>query len=416
MTAENSPELAIATTNVASAEINATSHLDLARSMLTRQQRRVAALHELHSQGVASNREIESAVGRLSKIQDQLDAYHKNQKILRQAVTFKSADKLPPAEYRPVNSWPSVVLLDDEFMLHLIDLRRKFHDEQANQRIAEDRLALLNDVLPRLQEAVLPTDKVKSQFQSTLQEGQLNEIKSYESEIEIVAAAAVSAVEKQRLLMLEESRFALQAVAQYEASCKSSAVGNSSSAAVIGLMSGMTSPAAILVGNTSMGAAPRFSYLESGTAFDLNRETSLLFSCQNLDYIGSLYATDSLSRFKLRPAYNLMLAGDSLQTDSKASGLSLEPDWMNYFRQNYERNAYSTLPYGARSYTSYYPNVNYGFSDSRPFGTYSAYPHGILRADLRSRITPGQVPWYFPGSPSNIRRNQLPYNERGRNR
>ena len=39
-----------------------------------------------------------------------------------------------------------------------------------------------------------------------------------------------------------------------------------------------------------------------------------------------------------------------------------------------------------------------------PSTTQSIYPYGILRADLRHKLPLGYVPWYLPGSPTNLQR------------
>lgn len=401
VTAADNLELAAATANVASAESAATGQIELAKSMLKREQQRLETLRERQLRGAASPQYIEMETSRVAAIQSRLDAYIDNRDIFRQAATAHPSTEPAPTVYQPVYSWPSVVLRDSEYMLHLIDLRQKYHEVQATRKIAEVRLSLLTQVLPRLKRAALSQESIKNQFQSTLRLGQLNEITSYESEIEVIEAAEVSAEETQQILVREEARFIVQATTQYEAARDSLAAAEEGSAAAVGMLGLITSPVGMLLGTELKAVAPRYSYFESGVRFDWKSSQSLVVSFQGVDFVASPLTAESLDRIRLQPARDRVLAQDSMRSDLTPSGMAWEPDWMNSFRHNYAWNTNSESRNGKRAVIRDYPSPNYGLGNNRSFETPSAYPYGILRTELRSRITPGQTPWYLPGSPSN---------------
>jgi hypothetical protein len=104
------------------------------------------------------------------------------------------------------------------------------------------------------------------------------------------------------------------------------------------------------------------------------------------------------------------LVGDSRRCFSSTRDLQLEPDWMNYLRCNVTKDNDSILLNPFPSFDAARVSGNdigrYGY---RSYGIYPAYPYGILRSELRSRAPVGQLPWYLPGSPGNLRLNDIRY-------
>ena len=68
-------------------------------------------------------------------------------------------------------------------------------------------------------------------------------------------------------------------------------------------------------------------------------------------------------------------------------------------------------PIGSTRYSSSRKSSRaYSPRNSKPLPTFGrAYYNGILRSEFRSSITPGQPPWYFPGSPANLRYNTFQF-------
>jgi hypothetical protein len=408
VTAEQSHELKIATLMVANAEAAASGHINSAQIMLAREQRRADAFRDLQSQGHASIKEVNIVTDRVTKIKSQLEAYTKNRKTLGASLAGVSdADELTAvARYESVSSWPAVVVGDPEFAFHLIDLRREFYNEKSLAEMYRLKSAFLEEVLVRLKDAATITD-ANGKPDSYLKKGQRNEIETYESDIEFSQANRLASIEKQQILVREETRFRHQALAQHDAARNKIVSTNKLEFSPFGMATLLNPTGAIAFSGTSKSPT-HFSYLESGNLNSWGR-TSLLYSQFNLNYVGSPSSLNSDNRFGLLPVHSSLLTSDSRRSYSSARGLQVEPDWMNYFRPNLARNSASPYQFPElwtnpnRQFRSHSGSGCFGYQ----YGRYNYQYRYPTKAYLREFCRPGQVPWYIPGAPSSFRSNRL---------
>ncbi len=412
VSANDCVELRRATSKVAKAEATAMGQIECAKIMLARQQQRVDAIARLHSEGYASANELQSVSEQVSRIQLDLNMLIEMQNTLANAsAKFDDPDDSPSeVAYPSVSAWPIIVSHDREFALHLIDLRRESYLESSLAQIARLKSGMLQDVALRLKLAA-KRGTPDSDFGSVLNEGQRNEIQAYETEIELADASAVAADEKRRTYIHEECRFIQQAIAQYDAARNQMVSSNTSFFSALGFLNWFHPTGAVFSSGASHWV-PRYSYLESDRFNALDQDSCLLYWQSSVNFIGSPYLPDSVNRVHLQPMQSMWLSSQSGRCYSSASGLQVDPDWMKYLRCNVERNDDSVVPYPLPSIVDDLKNGNhYGRYGYRSYGIYSAYPNGILRSELRSRAPVGQLPWYLPGSPSNLRPNDFRFRD-----
>ncbi len=408
VSANDRVELKLATARVAKAEAASVAKIDCAKILLARQQRRLDALTRLHTEGYATANELQSVSEQVSRIQLDLSRLMEMQHTLANASSeYDDADDSPSdVTCTSVSAWPEFVLCDREFAWHLIDLRREFYNELSLAQIARLRSGMLQDVALRLKSAA-EHGTPDSDLGSVLNEGQRNEILAYETEIELAVASAVAADEKRRILIHEEDRFIQQVIAQHDVARNQMVSPNTLFFGALGFPNWFHPTGAIFSSGTS-DLVPRYNYLESARINVLGQASSLVYSQSNRGFIGSNCLLDSGDRFKLQPMQSMWLSSESGRCYSSARGLQVEPEWMKYLRCNVDRNDDSVVPYPLPSVVDDLKRGNqYGRYGYRSYGIYSAYPNGILRGELRSLAPVGQLPWYLPGSPSNLRSDDL---------
>ena len=409
VTAEQSPELKIATLRVASAETAASGHIRAAQIMLAREQRRAVAFRDLHSRGHATNKEVKIFTDRVAKIETQLEAFLNNRKTL--VASFSNvggeSELKDRDSYESVSSWPAVVLRDREFASHLIDLRHKYYNEKSLAEMYKLKSEFLEEVLVRLEDAATKTDP-DGNPDSYLKKGQRNEIETYESDIEFANANCMASMEKQEILIREEKRFTQQAIAQYDTARNQIASTSRHLFSPFGMASLFHPIGSIMLAKPSK-ASSRCSYFESSNAHKCCRTSSLLFSQSNLNYFGAPPSLNSDNRFGLIPV-NSALSTNTLRSPySVARGPQLELDRTNYFSHNLARHSVSPYQFPElwrnpnQRCRSPYGSGCFGYQ----YGRYDLQYRYPTAAYLREFCRPGQVPWYVPGAPSSFRSKRL---------
>jgi len=414
VTSDQNDALKLATITVKQAEAATSGHIKSAQIMLVREQRRADAVRRLHSQGHASAKELAIVNERLAEIKSQLDGFTRNREALKNSIrTTKNQNELVAASYESVNQWPVIVFNDQEFVLHLVELRQEFFNEIAISETARLKAEFLQQVLDRLKVAPKKSNP-ESQIGLVLNEGQRNEIESYEIDIQFANASLAATLERQQILVHEESRFLQQIIALNDAARHEIATSEKPSIEALSLL-GRIRPTAVMASNGNPKPLTRFSYLELDDLGAVGRSSNLSLAQSNLRFVGSPYSFRSLDLFNLRPVRSSLLLSDSRRANAGWEDLRVEPHWMKYFHRNLRQNSYTVLRMSSPPYADAWPQkVFYGQYGYRAFGGTYGYPNGILRADWRSNTTPGQVPWYAPGSPANIRANQLYYRRDGK--
>ena len=420
VTAQADRELRSAAKLVATAEAAARGHIKSTKIMLAREQRRADAIADWQARGHASEKELQIVNERLAELNSQLEDDLEIQSTLEASLSgFGNTAGQPASKtYEPVHNWPQEIFADQQFVLHLVDLRRNYYREQALAELNRLKSEMLSEVLSRLQVAA-DQSPANGQLDSALTTGQQNEIKSYEADIEFAKANQLASIEKQQILVLEEKRFSHQTIAMHE-SARNMMVRSPRQEFGLLAWSRLLHPAGTIASKGATRKLTHCNYLESSDLYRTAAKSTLLFSQADLQFLGGPFSS-SVCQYSLLPVDTSLMTSYAGRRLSSPRRLEIEPQWMSYFRNSQPRNVVSTYdfpqlwrnPYQHRvgqPFGNYwaYPN---GIQRSEPFGNYWAYPNGILRSDLRSRITPGQVPWYLPGSPGNIRADQLKYGQ-----
>ena len=135
-----------------------------------------------------------------------------------------------------------------------------------------------------------------------------------------------------------------------------------------------------------------FSYIESNIVEALGIETDLLLN-QNRYPLGSF-----IDGNVLRPFLSNSFSSSSYRSKSSLR-LRVGPNFTGTLHKDVFRSALG-------DYQNLFGRSNFGPSLYRG-SFHRAYPFGILRSDLRRFSTPGQAPWLFPGSSTNLRSSQI---------
>lgn len=407
VTATQNDALRVATLTVKKAEAAASGHIQSAQIRLVREKRRADAIRRLHSQGHASNKELAIVEKRLAKINSQLNTFARNRETLNTALrtTDDSIEQTITFSSDSVEHWPAIVFSDREFAMHLVGLRREVFEEKTNRETARLKVAFFQQVLERLK-AVATNSNSDTEFGSNLNQGRLNEIESYEIDIEFGKASLAATIEKQTILACEENRFIQQIVALNDAAGDEIVSSETPSWEVLGMMSRFL-PATVMAYNGNPGPRTRFSYLESGDLIAAGRSTNLSFAQSNLRFVDSPYSCKSLQFFNPTPVRSPLFFCDSRRPQISS------PKYPRFERErikSFSDNSFETLRLSGTPYVDGWPQkIFYGQYGYRAFGGTYGYPNGILRADWRINTTPGDVPWHAPGSPADLRANQLYY-------
>lgn len=416
--ADQNKTLNDATMAVRRLEASARGSLKAAQTMLQREQRRSDAVRRLHGQGHATRNELRIVNQRLAKAQSRLDECTAIRETQMTALGWQEGSvALPTASESPsqspsITQWPDVVCHDKEFVIHLVDLRRELYREMAVAATNRMKAEFLQQVHDRLTAAFNPSPSNRP-VGSVLIEGQRNELESYELDIQFAKASLQASQEKQQILVQEENRFIAQAVAIIAAAEHEFAGLAHPAPSTLGWVSQIRPTNLVFAAHDVK--LTRFSYLETGTLDDRVQSETPSLRQPWLTYVESPYSFRSLTLYNLQPAQSSLVVSEARRSRSDMRQISVEPVWMRYFQRELGRNSEQTLRLSGPPYNDAWPQrTYYGQYGYRAFGGASAYPNGILRADWRSSLTPGQVPWYAPGSPANIRANQLYYRRESR--
>jgi hypothetical protein len=160
--------------------------------------------------------------------------------------------------------------------------------------------------------------------------------------------------------------------------------------------------------STSSTRKVHFAYVESNIADSLGFDANLVM-LQTFGFpLGRFEDDDDL----LRPVQLIDYSRRMSYSPSHSYMLKVGPNYTGTLYRNQSRYGYhpnSNRSIAAPSlYNSPYATDGYRRNQVKSIRNFErAYPFGILRSDLRRFATPGQPPWYIPGSPNNLRYNQL---------
>ena len=374
-------ELKLANYQVAWAEANANGKVELFDADFQHQKERVELIERLNKNGFASNRELEMARENLVKAESKLKAEKARIQNLieicnRLERSEKLASKLPVAKGELTSrldsncQWPLHILSDTTWIRHLIDLRREYFHLLAQRDSLKSKLRMKQECLNKLQRAFASNQTRNSDHQSTtalratLKAGEQTQIDSLKRELTSISTQITHINQQQAILALEENRFIAQTKYQWQ-------VGNASFAAA---------------GNPQLYRIS--NYLESSDLQDL---IDLNVSAWSPGYYRF--------SFEERDRLPLITSSYSRTVQSNISS-NTNLDHQKY-RAGLSCISVSRSPVPLRN-SDFRERYRFG-----PSSTYDLYPNGILRADLRRHLPAGYVPWYLPGSPTNIQHRSL---------
>ncbi len=388
VTSGSDPVLQSLAYQVAYAEAVATGEETAAEVELRRQKLRNKALEQLYAGGFATESELkksresaENARLRLELESQRLalltESCQKIQASLQNHRLDRVCKEIFEAKLDSKCAWPAEVFADTERVRHLIDLRRKYYELEGRSNATVHMLEMKKTLLEKLQIAYSQSANSQSNSSSVsnklpvfLAEGQKNELAMMKLEIESLAARLQGFAERLSILALEEKRFVAQCFEQDrmdEFSFVSLGSEHKSSAAT-----GKTAEA--VASNRA-----RINYLESA---EVNE--AWMIATRKQEYFD--FTIDRRDRSPLIETNRYpVTVSSSMQRTKKKFGTS-------YFRKSIISPAEPSMP---RWIEPQNRNQTYSYQ--------SIYPFGILRADLRSRVPVGQIPWYLPGSPTNVR-------------
>jgi hypothetical protein len=401
VTAGSDANLCLATLAVAEAEAAATGTLDMIEVQRHRARQQLAIVEQLHSRGLASERQIQS--GRQQVIQAEKHLEQEREGIVQQqAISRRLAEGLDgisgqapvelPSPAADPGNWPESVLANGDRLRHLIELRRTRFELEGLRAADQAELEMRRKWQERLQRVVATAARMppgahvtleSERLASSLQLGEQRQIDALALTIKGLQARVQAAGEQMAILGLEERRFILQCQVQERAATESF------TAAPFAFQGAGATPAAA----GSLRSMP-VRYLE----------------CQALSrlYAGLVFNVDgSPCYFGLegdRPSGLPLLQGAGSSTGQDLlSTLAAAPSGPRGLPLPRLSSLDPRPPFGCDvALHGWYvnePGYRIGTGSNRDI-----YPNGILRGDWRDRIPAGLPPWYLPGSPTNLDR------------
>ena len=263
------------------------------------------------------------------------------------------------------------------------------------------------EIVERLEQAASKFDQAaqnQDRFAQMLKAGQKREYDNYAWKIEGLRESIASSKKRSRILRLEEKRFLAQAdLMNRESSDPSDQIvgveGAQLLASILTTTNSDTEP--------SSKCTIRYGYIESKILDTIGQDAELVFS-QSPGYpIGAFAEDDEL----LNPV-RLTSYARSLNFARSRPVRFNGPNYSGLIDRNGKlRNSFQNPNTGIAApslFNSPYATRNYRQNQVVTYRFYQrAYPFGILRSDLRRFLNSSQPPWLFPGSPNNLRYNQL---------
>ena len=413
---EHSPELESTVRKIASLEANRNSDILRLRFHLQRQQQRLDAVEELAQQGYATNDEIGQIQQRVMDLKYAIESRKLDQQNLAK-VKFSNGEVIIPTSvvYEAPSSWPTELFVDPNQIQYLIEQRRACYMQQSKIEIAQQRLILNQTIIERLTQSNANFN-AKQGSRSTrtgklLSEGQQKELNAYVWKNKSLKFDIDVAKEKQKVLILEEERFLKQVALISELPELAPDLVDAESLSVeanVELLNSMLLLSKESLAETKLTKHLRFGYIESNIVDTLGFDVGLVMLQSNGYPLGRFEEDDDL----LRPVQLIDYSRRMSYSPVRSYRLQVGPNytgtlWTNDYR--YARSANSNRGIAAPSlYNSPFATDSYRRNQVKSTRHHArAYPFGILRSDLRTFTTPGQPPWLIPGSPNNLRYNQL---------
>ena len=416
---ENHKDFELAVKQVAVLEANADSNIRRILMHLEKENRRLDSLKELFNDGHASKNEISQVEEQIAILNQALDTAEANQDdLLVTMEALATNSKISPckdASYGDVAQWPSQVFDSSNQIQYLIEQRRACYIQKAKAATAKASLNLNQSVLKKLIAASKDFEartklNANDRFGKLLSEGQQKEIAEYRWKIDALKLDIEAAEDKINVLMLEEDRFLQQVVLMADAP----EVADDDSDGAVSLDLGPTWLNSMLAYHPSKNKTDtakrtvRFGYIESNIFDTLGSKHGLVLLQSAGFPLGRFEADDSL----LRPVQLIDYSRRMSYSPSRSYRMRIGSSYGGSIYANQFRYGYSVIAnqnlVAPSLYNSPYATNTYRrnqFKSPRHFDR--AYPFGILRNDLRRFANPSQPPWYLPGSPNNLRYNQL---------
>lgn len=356
------------------------AHIRLVDYCLEQETTRLEKLNELDALGIASKRDMEIVSGRRSQLLG-LKNLQESVATYVQQIGDESSDAQDETTKSELtndssNSW-------DRIQNQFCQL-----ESTAQQHIAKLEKEMLVEVLQRLEKAAarnVATNQNANQFSTTLAAGQQAELQNYRRKIKLADLQMELATARLHTLRQHEMSgtyfVAIKPNAKRDGNAPSLHAALVQPNAMLGLLLTASGESSTSISSASVRAflphAGFGSYSSCPTQF------------RNLY---SNYRSVPLADFS-RP----------LQLSSRSSGSIARSKSILSLKKS--RGLSSSLS-PRRHYSSTY-------SRNRSLQTFDrVYQNGILRSEYRQFLTPGQPPWLFPGSSSNLRVNQLRTNRR----
>ena len=415
VTADDNPEFKKLVASLAFAEARSDNQLRLIERHLFREQRRLGALEKLAIQGHSSKAEISALKNHVAQLADARNELKNNMNNLVLSSKslghdFSTIDSLDQP-YQKVSSWPANVVADFISVQYLVEQRRNYFEETARKEIAKRQLDWMDEISRRLKQAAHAFDQKnpdQDRFTQLIKIGQQKELENYLWKRESLEEMIALSDSKLRILKMEERRFLYQSDLMNTVASPNSSETLVSIGAADLLGTILTSNLAPSVISEPTHKSIRLGYIESNLLENLGTEAELVFSQSNGYPLGLFAEHDDLLRPVKLTSFTRILnfAGRrsfKLATPASRQGLV---DQYGKLQRGYQNRNYDIA--APNLYNSPFATNGYRtnqLSDSRSFDR--AYPFGIIRSDLRPFARFSQPPWYFPGSPDNLRTNQL---------
>ena len=400
---------------VANAEAASTQKLELTKRHLLREQNRLNSLEDLALHGHATKKEIDKLKKHIIQLRNARETVAFNLANLQQSLvgipgSESEYDSGMQLSYLNVSQWPTEVLENATHIQYVIEQRQVCYQEIAKLNALIQRQKMFDEVIERLNIATkrfAAKNKGKGTFGELLSIGQQKELESYKWKRQTLAQSIKDSQDKIQILVLEEHRFIRQSMLM-----SSAAPANTKSTIVTNALSpqwltSFVSSHGSVGSSTSQARAVRIGYIESNLLDTIGPDIELVFS-HNVGYPLGFTETheDVLQPVKLVDySRSLNFAG------RRSTKIVLNPNYSSSFGRNFGGSSYHSANRSIAApslYNSPYATDQYRanqFKQPRLYG--NAYRFGVLRSDLRRFQYSSQSPWYLPGSPNNLRYNQL---------
>lgn len=410
-------ELASLVSALASLEANFDGKLHQVQRHLDREQNRLEMMKRFAKEGKVNASEIRQLDEHVTELRNTRNTIKHDTEVLQLAAQNLAANLNPESadhatasqEYSPVNQWPDSALLNFENVRYLIQQRWNGYQELARTEIAKRKIDWIQEIIQRLDKTTRSFEaatKSDDRFARMLKTGQQKELDNYVWRLEGLQQSVTSSETKAAIHRLEEQRFLVQADLMNDNDSK---VSGSDPLVDLQGVRFLTSALTTMNAGSELEnqKVVRYRYIESKILDSIGHDAELVFS-QNLGYPMGVFAADN----DLLNPVQLTSYRRSLEFARIRPVRFNGPNYSGLIeRQGRSGNSFqnSNADIAAPSlYNSPFATNNYRNNQRHSIRFYErAYPFGILRSDLRRYLNSSQPPWLLPGSPNNLRYNQL---------